>query len=113
MTQHEYKQKRRECWEEFKREHLDGEVPWQPVSRYDVFLYAFDCAYALGREKNTIHQKEIQNAAEEYTRKHFLNDAEVLVSDPWPEAMKRYKQMLMNFGSMILPQLNPEKDNQH
>ena len=37
MTQTEYDQKKRECWEEYKRENLDGEVQWQPVSRYDVF----------------------------------------------------------------------------
>lgn len=50
MTQTEYKQKRSECWEEFKRENLDGEVQWQPVSRYDVFCDAFDRAYALGKQ---------------------------------------------------------------
>lgn len=50
MTQTEYKQKRSECWEEFKRENLDGEVQWQPVSRYDVFCDAFDRAYTLGKQ---------------------------------------------------------------
>lgn len=51
MTQQEYEQKRRECWEEFKKENLDGEVQWQPVSRYDVYCDAFDRAYALGRQE--------------------------------------------------------------
>lgn len=51
MTDKEYKQKRRECWEKFKRENLDGEVQWQPVSRYDVFCAAFDRAYALGKQE--------------------------------------------------------------
>lgn len=49
MTRQEYEQKRAECWEEFKRTNLDGEVQWQPVNRYDVFCAAFDRAYALGR----------------------------------------------------------------
>lgn len=49
MTRQEYEQKRAECWEEFKRINLDGEVQWQPVNRYDVFCAAFDRAYALGK----------------------------------------------------------------
>ena len=51
MTQEEYETKKRECWEEFKRENLDGEVQWQPVSRYDVFCDAFDRAYTLGKQE--------------------------------------------------------------
>lgn len=51
MTQQDYEQKKRECWEEFKRTNLDGEVQWQPVSRYDVFCAAFDRAYALGKQE--------------------------------------------------------------
>lgn len=46
MTQPEYEQKKRECWEEYKRE-----VQWLPVSRYDVFCAAFDRAYALGKQE--------------------------------------------------------------
>lgn len=51
MNKQEYEQKRRECWEKFKRENLDDEVQWQPVSRYDVFCAAFDRAYALGKQE--------------------------------------------------------------
>lgn len=51
MTRQEYEQKRAECWEELKRTHLDGEVQWQPVNRYDVFCAAFDRAYALGKQE--------------------------------------------------------------
>lgn len=50
MTDKEYQDKKQECWEEFKKTNLDGEVQWQPVSRYDVFCAAFDRAYALGKE---------------------------------------------------------------
>lgn len=53
-------------------------------------------------------KKKIEMAAEEYTAQHFLNDAEHLLKDPWPEARERYKQALINFGRTILPQLNPE-----
>lgn len=51
MNSQDYEQKKRECWEEYKRENLDGEVQWQPVSRYDVFCAAFDRAYALGKQE--------------------------------------------------------------
>lgn len=60
MTQQEYKQKRRECWEEYKRETIDGEVQWQPVSRYDVFCVAFDRAYALGKQENDMEDTVLQ-----------------------------------------------------
>lgn len=49
MTQTEYEQKKRDFWEEFKKQNLDGKVQWQPVSRYEVFCAAFDRAYALGK----------------------------------------------------------------
>lgn len=50
----------------------------------------------------------LEQAAEEYAKEHFLNDADHLLNDPWPEARERNKQALINFGRMILPQLNPE-----
>lgn len=52
----------------------------------------------------------LEQAAEEYAAQHFLNDAEHLLNDPWPEARERYKQALINFGRMILQQLNSEKE---
>ena len=51
MTDKEYQAKKHECWEEFKRTNLDGEVQWQPANRYDVFCAAFDRAYALGKQE--------------------------------------------------------------
>ena len=55
----------------------------------------------------------LEQAAEEYAAKHFLDDAEHLLNDPCPEARERYKQALVNFGRMFLAQLNLEKDNQY
>lgn len=61
MTQQEYKQQRRECWEEFCKEH-----PLDATANGGVaFCYAFDRAYALGKEKETISQEEIEKAAQE------------------------------------------------
>lgn len=50
----------------------------------------------------------LEQSAEEYAAKHFLDDADHLLNDPWPEARERYKLALINFGHTILPQLNPE-----
>lgn len=62
MSQNDYEQKKRECWEDFKRENLDGEVQWQPVSRYDVFCAAFDRAYALGKQETKQEIKQETDA---------------------------------------------------
>lgn len=59
MTQQEYEQKKRECWGEYCKQygHTYGRI---------AFDFAFDRAYALGREKETITQEEIDKAAEDY-----------------------------------------------
>lgn len=51
MNNHDYEKARQECWDALRKELLDGEVQWQPVSRYDVFCDAFDLAYALGKQE--------------------------------------------------------------
>ena len=61
MTPQEYEQKKRECWEEFIG--TDG-FPTETMRQ--CFNFAFDRAYALGREKETITQEEIEEAAEDY-----------------------------------------------
>lgn len=63
MTDKEYQDKKRECWEEFKRTNLDGEVQWQPVNRYDVFCAAFDRAYALGKQEKDAEDTVFQGWA--------------------------------------------------
>lgn len=62
MTTEEYQQKKRECWEEFCKEH-----PLDATANGGVaFRYAFDRAYALGKQTETITQEEIEKAAEDY-----------------------------------------------
>lgn len=61
MTQQEYEQKRRECWESFKF------VLRAPYTSIKVFYLIFDHAYALGREKEAITLEEIEKAAREYS----------------------------------------------
>lgn len=61
MTQTEYENKKAECWEEFKK--LDRKSPY---SLREVNAFAFDRGYALGREKETVTQEEIEKAAKDY-----------------------------------------------
>ena len=62
MTDQEYQQKKCECWEEYKQQNLDGEVQWQPVSRYDIFSTAFDRGYALGKQEKEAELHEVNFA---------------------------------------------------
>ena len=64
MTNQDYDQKKRECFVQFCKDNgIDQEVN---ISIFDAFDQIFDRAYALGREKETITQEEIEEAAEDY-----------------------------------------------
>lgn len=65
MTQQDYEQKKRECWKEFQNTIFNNPIP---ISPYTAFSNAFDRAYALGREKETITREEIEKAAEKYSQ---------------------------------------------
>lgn len=72
MTQTEYEQKRAECWIEFCREH-PIETPSMAIG--EAFCAAFDRAYALGKEKETITQKEIEKAWQDYAQEIGLPES--------------------------------------
>ena len=57
MTQQEYKQKKRECWEEFCDKHLFD--PHNIVTQ-GIFCYAFDCAHALDKQEKDAEESVIQ-----------------------------------------------------
>lgn len=64
MTQPEYDQKKRECWEQFCKDNgIDQEVN---ISIFYTFDQIFDRAYALGKQEETVAQEEIERAAEDY-----------------------------------------------
>ena len=96
MTRQEYEQKRAECWEEFKRANLDGEVQWQPVNRYDVFCAAFDRAYALGK-----HEKDAEG------RHNLTSDAE------GEEILTCEKSKAMQLYSNFLDLVESERMSEH
>ena len=57
MNNQEYEQKKRKCWEEFCQHIVDEE---------EAFYNMFDRAYTLGKQTETISQKEIEKAAEKF-----------------------------------------------
>lgn len=75
MTQSEYGQKKRKCWEELSKEILT--IGGGKEKR--AFDFAFDRAYALGRETETITQEEIYN---QFKEKVLNNDFLADKSDP-------------------------------
>lgn len=74
MNKKEYEQQRRECWIECAFGDCNLGDASTPVTVIDtckqVFDWTFDRAYALGKEKETITQEEIEKAAEKYDDKH-------------------------------------------
>lgn len=67
MTQQDYETLKRECWEEFCNKYCFSK---QDLIGKSVFYGAFDCAYALRKEKDTITHEEIEKAAEKYDYQH-------------------------------------------
>ncbi len=56
MTQQEYEQKKRECWEEFCRKFLPEAE--SEATMKDVIDFAFDRAYALGKQETKQETKQ-------------------------------------------------------
>lgn len=60
MTDKKYQQKKLKCWEKVKF------ALHTPNTGRQVFDFIFGRAYALGREKETVTQEEIEKAAKDY-----------------------------------------------
>lgn len=72
MTQQEYDQKKRECWEEFCRANPSHN---KSIFARKVFDYAFDRAYALGKETETITQEDAEKAWQDYAKEIGLPES--------------------------------------
>lgn len=82
MTPQEYEQKKRECWKRYKRDN------WESLANaQEAFNYAFDRAYALGREKETISQENIQKAAEKYAAEVDKNVRDIYGIEEQPASL--------------------------
>lgn len=83
MTDKEYQDKKRECWIECAFGDCNLGDASTPVTVIDtckqVFDWAFDRAYALGKQTETITQEEIEKAAEKYDSEHaYYNSNDVI-----------------------------------
>lgn len=57
MNNQDYEQKKRECWEEFKNAAFNGNT----YSTYSALDFAFDCAYALGKQEKDGEEASLWN----------------------------------------------------
>lgn len=82
MNNQEYEQKKRECWHSVNNNTHDF-----GIITLRCFTAIFDCAYALGKEKEAITQEEMEKAALEYifnrqkARHNVKRDEEASLSD--------------------------------
>lgn len=74
MTQTEYEQKKRECWEEF----ID-EGKHRLFSRYEIFCAAFDRAYALGKQETDAEEPK----ADVTMKARRKSDGEIIEVREW------------------------------
>lgn len=84
MAQQNYDQKKRECWEEYLSE-------YKTTYTRTAFDFTFDRAYALGREKETITQEDVEKASVEYADK-TAKQYEVCNSEFVQEIMVAFEQ---------------------
>lgn len=63
MTQQDYEQKKRECWEEFK---VLNSTTLETTKQ--AFDWIWNRAYALGKQTETISREEIEKAAWDYAK---------------------------------------------
>lgn len=66
MNNKDYEQKRRECWEEFRKDNIAYDLPYC----HRIYEIAFDRAYALGKQTETVTQEDVGKAAEKYDDQH-------------------------------------------
>ncbi len=66
MTQIDYDQQKRECWEEYV-----NLLNHNSAARY-VFDKIFDRAYALGKQTETISREDVEKGVREAVRKEYL-----------------------------------------
>ncbi len=103
MTNEEYNKKKQECWEEFKRTNLDGEVQWQPVSRYDVFCAAFDRAFALGKQEKDAEKKTSALTDKEvYALESAISELESLMDGTLDEDYRKENKSIINALKRII-----------
>lgn len=102
MNTEEYEKIKLDCFKKFKKENLDGEVPWQTVSRYDIFSYAFNCAYELGTaQTNSVDSKAMLSCPKEKVQDMYAYNEEILKTDPTNQGAILLKARLTELFGVI------------
>lgn len=92
MTQQEYEQKKRECWKEFTTMPL-----------YKAFNFAFDRAYALGRqEKDAKEKKNALTDKEEYALESAISELESLMDGTLDEDYHKEQKTIIKALKRII-----------
>lgn len=98
MTQQEYEQKKRKCWEEFLQKH---EICTADGVTADAFIMAFDRAYALGKQEKDAEGEEMLTCDRDVVR--MLYDG--------TDSVKVRQALECIFGSKCLPDEDVHEDN--
>lgn len=72
MTQQEYEQKKAECW---KKCAAEVAVETENLLCKAIAYSAFDRAYALGKQKETITQEDVENTWQDYAKEIGLPES--------------------------------------
>lgn len=102
MTQQEYEHKKRECWEEFSRANPSHK---KSIFARKVFDFAFDRAFALGKQEKDSESQEILTCEKRKALYHFrMAEACKIGNNPESDYWIGYSKAIQElFGSKCLP----------
>ncbi len=81
MTQTDYEQKKRECWEEFIHSVKGITTAYEEDIAKKAISFTFDRAYALGKQTEAISQEDVEKASMKYRDAHYDKFYESLHDD--------------------------------
>lgn len=103
MNNQDYEKARQECWDALRKELLKDEVQWEPVSRKEIFNFAFDRAYALGKqEKDAKEKKNALTDKEEYALESAISELESLMDGTLDEDYHKEQKTIIKALKRII-----------
>lgn len=111
MNNQDYEKARQECWDALYNDLLKGEVQWQPVSRKEIFNFAFEGAYALGmqeKDADTVIQGWV--ARDDDGDLFFYNDKPRREKAVWDEPQYWIGKTQIDLAPNLFPDLTWESD---
>ena len=107
MTQQEYEQKKQECWDALWDERTTLPISHEPLSQEEIFNYAFDRAYALGKQERDAEGEEMLTVSAITVREMYAANERIKTDTPNKE-LGRISDHINHvlrclFGSKCLP----------